>query len=235
MLVILAILAVLPLLTPAASFQSAALSDTIPETLATVVLFANGKSTSTPIKNSSINASDRGFYINRPTVAHPCPASAHCDLPTNVTAVIVHRNTTANLASLGATNQMFVNGTDGALTYNPTHGTNVTTVQFNTSAIIAEDPDRSSNHTTSNSSDIAAGFAASPETAAGPGRFVFEGAVDGRNYTGYRLFWACPNGEENPVDVYRVFIGDERLGKRCFGIEISTRNFTGLGKAAWGY
>ena len=130
---------------------------------------------------------------------------------------------------------MFVNGTDGALTYNPIHGTNVTTAQFNMSAITAKDPGRSSNHTTNNSSDVAAGFTASPATTAGPGRFLFAGAADGTNYTGYSQFWACPNGEENPVDVYRVFVGDELLGKRCFGIKILTRNFTGQGNAAWAY
>ena len=202
---------------------------------AVVALFATGKSANAPIRDSPITASDRGFYINRPTVALPCPQSAHCDLPTNITAVVVNRNTTARLASAGAENQIFVNGTSGALTYNPTRGTNITTVQFNNTAVIAKDPGRSSNHTTSNSSDIAAGFILLPEKNAGLGTLNFKGARDDMNYTGYNQFWACPNGEENPVDVYRVFVGDDHLDARCYGLEIQTRKFTGTEPAAWGY
>lgn len=235
MLKIFTCLVVLPVFTWVRTVRSKDISSLSAENAAIVSLFATGKSSKAPIRDSPITASDRGFYINRPTVALPCPISAHCDFPTNVTAVTVNHNTTASLASAGAKNQIFVNGTDGALTYNPTYGTNITTVQFSPSTVIAEDPGRSSNHTTGNSSDIAAGFATSPETVAGPGRFHFGGVADGTKYTGYNQFWACPNGEENPVDVYRVFVGDDRLSVSCYGIELLTRNFTGMEPAAWGY
>ena len=74
------------------------------------------------------------------------------------------------------------------------------------------------------------------ETASGkPGEFTFEGREDGRDYNALDQFWACPDGEEDPIDVYRIFVADERLGKRCFGIAIATRNFTGPEEAAWGF
>ena len=96
-----------------------------------LLLFATSKTPIIPIKNLPITASERGFYINRPTVGLPCPASAHCDLPTNTTAIVINPDTTARLYSAGPSeNQIFVNASSGALTYNPTYGSNTTLANF---------------------------------------------------------------------------------------------------------
>ena len=82
-----ALLALLPLLTsalPAGSFQP----NSTP--INPGPFYVRASAPGTKIDQELVTASDNGFFIGKPTKAEPCPVSAGCGFPTNVTAININ-------------------------------------------------------------------------------------------------------------------------------------------------
>lgn len=225
MLSLTTLLTLLPFLASATPVLTGRAPASISASPGPIVLHAEGKASGTPIEDKDISALNGTFFINHPTVADACPDAANCTLPTNLTAMFVLQDGTARLASKGSPQQIYVNGSNGALSYEPAHGTN------------AHFPHTTSNGTAVDGNDLGVQFAYSPQTASGPGRLTFNGAYEGDESRDWTAFWACPTGGHFSSDaVYQIFVASNSAERgQCVGIEIFGMEYTKGLYTAWAY
>lgn len=115
-----ALIALLPLFTSAFPYEPRALNSTPAKP---GPFYLRVASPGSRIDQELVSASEGGFWIGKPTEAVPCPASAGCGFPTNVT--IINLDTTTGTASLDSDphtgGQAIYVGADYQLHFNPPH------------------------------------------------------------------------------------------------------------------